>query len=438
MEFVTGNLKQLYKKYLFASLFGAVVTSVYSFIDAIAIGQSVGPTGSAAMAIITPMYSITMFLSIICGIGGSVLMTNAKAANEEEKGNAYFSASFVLLLSVAALSWLIFALFNKSIFTFFGADAELMPTVIQYARWIIAFFPMFIAITYLGAVVRNDGNPNLVMIAMIIGGCINAFGDWFLCFPMDLGMDGAAIATVTGTTTQVLIMASHFFSKKCHVRFVKPFDLVKAFRKIISIGFGTGIIDLGTVILSILINNQIMKYGSTAALAIYGVIVTIASLLQSLFSGVGQAIQPLVSANYGAGKTERVCSLWKMGFLTCLGMGVVFTALAELFPTQIISIFMDATPDVLDTAPGIIRPYFIYLLFLCGTILPTYYLQAMKFGTLSMVISFMRGLLVSGILVLVLPLRWGIVGVWAAIPTAELIVAVFGLAYIHHIHKHKI
>ena len=118
-------------------------------------------------------------------------------------------------------------------------------------------------------------------------------------------MDGAAIATVTGTTTQVLIMASHFFSKKCHVRFVKPFDLVKAFRKIISIGFGTGIIDLGTVILSILINNQIMKYGSTAALAIYGVIVTIASLLQSLFSGVGQAIQPLVSANYGAGK--RLC-----------------------------------------------------------------------------------------------------------------------------------
>lgn len=435
MDFIKDNMKTLYRKYLTASLSGAVVTSIYSFIDTIAVGQSVGPSGAAAMAVITPLYAITTFLAILCGIGGGVLMTNAKAEGTEEKGNAYFTASVILLVGVTVAAWLLFAFFHNQIFLFFGADRELLPTVMKYARWIIGFYPMFILITFLGAVIRNDGNPRLVMFGMIVGGCLNVFGDWFFCFPLNMGMDGAAIATVIGTCTQVFIMCSHFFTKKCRLRFVKPFNIGRAFRKIISIGFGTGVLDLGVVILAILINNQIMRYGDANALAVYGVVVTVSSLLQSLFVGVGQAIQPLVSANYGARKIDRLQAFWKMGFSTVIIMGVLFTAIGEIFPEQITAIFINATPEVLEAAPGIIRPYFLLFLFLGSTVLSTYYLQAMKFGKVSLILSLLRGLVVSGLFMLLLPLIFGIQGVWLAMPVSELLVAILALSYIRYTNQ---
>lgn len=435
MEFIESSTKRLYRKYLTASLSGAVVTSIYSFIDTIAVGQSVGPSGAAAMSVITPLYSITVFLAILCGIGGSVLMTNAKAEGTEEKGNAYFTAAFLLLSGVTVAAWLLFACFHEPLFLFFGADKALLPTVMQYARWVIGFYPMFILITFLGAVIRNDGNPRLVMFSMIVGGCLNAFFDWFFCFPLKMGMDGAAIATVIGTCTQVFIMCFHFFTKKCHLRFVKPFKTGRAFRKIISIGFGTGVLDLGAVILVILTNNQIMRYGDADALAVYGVVATISSLFQSLFAGAGQAIQPLVSANYGAGKMDRVKRFWKMALSTVVIMGIAFTVIGEIFPKQITAVFINATPEVLRAAPDIIRPYFLLFLFLGSTVLSTYYLQAMKFGKMSLILSALRGFAVSGLLMLLLPLVLDIQGVWLAMPVSELLTAVLALIYIGHINQ---
>ena len=97
MDFLTGNIKKLYWKYLMASVMGAVVISIYSFVDIIAIGQSEGPAGTAAMAVITPLYGILVFLAIMCGVGGAVLMGNAKGERNEEKGNACYTAAMILM-----------------------------------------------------------------------------------------------------------------------------------------------------------------------------------------------------------------------------------------------------------------------------------------------------------------------------------------------------
>ena len=134
-----------------------------------------------------------------------------------------------------------------------------MPKVMEYARWLIWFLPVFILPTFISSFVRNDGAPGLAMAAVIIGGCVNIFGDWFFCFPLGMGMTGAAIATVLGTCIQVLVMCSHFLSKKCTLRFVKPNHIAPAIRQTLSIGFGASVLDLGTVILAVIMNNQIMR-----------------------------------------------------------------------------------------------------------------------------------------------------------------------------------
>ena len=145
MNFLTSDIKKLYVSYLFASMGSALVMSIYSFVDTIAVGQSVGPMGTAAMAAINPLYSVLAFLSILCGIGGSVLMGNAKGRGQEEKGNAYFTSSLLLIGSILLIGWSCFLLFQEQILTFFGATPDTMPYVLEYAKWIIRAFPFFIA-----------------------------------------------------------------------------------------------------------------------------------------------------------------------------------------------------------------------------------------------------------------------------------------------------
>lgn len=430
MNFLTDNPKKLYSKFLMASMTSALVMSVYSFVDAIAVGQSEGELGAAAMAVITPLYGIIIFLAILCGIGGAVLMSNAKGEGKEEKGNAYFTASLLIMGILTVIAWTGLALFHKQIFAFFGADETIMPKVMEYAKWLILTFPVFVAPTFLGSFIRNDGAPTLAMAAVIIGGGINIFGDWLLCFPLGMGMEGAAIASVTGTTVQGLIMCSHFFKKKCELKLVKPFDMGKDVRKILEIGFGASVLDLGVVIICVLMNNQIMKYGSTVELAVYGVAATVASLFQALFSGVGQAIQPLVSVNFGAGENDRVKRFWKMSLTTVIAFGVIFTAIGELFPTQIVQLFVDVTPEMLTATPTIIRLHFLYFLFLGITVLSTYYLQSIMQDKLSMVIALLRSVVISTLLIFTLPLAMDINGVWLALPISELTVAVVALFYI--------
>lgn len=414
-----------------ASLASAAVMSVYSFVDTIAVGQSEGPVGAAAMAVITPLYGVLVFLGILCGVGGSVLYGNARGEGKTEKANALFTAATGLMAALTILVWIGFAVFHEPVFTFFGADAELMPKVMEYARWLIWFLPVFIAPTFISSFIRNDGNPGLAMAAVITGGSINIFGDWFFVFPLGMGMTGAALATVIGTTAQVLIMCSHFFTRKCTLRFVKPNHVKPAIRQTLSIGFGASVLDLGTVILAIIMNNQIMRYGDTNALAIYGVVATITSLFQALFCGVGQAIQPIVSANCGAMRQDRIKQIWKLSFRTVVIMGIIFTGIGELFPEQITHLFMDATPEVIAAAPSIIRPFFFIFLFLGITVLSTYHLQSIMHGTVSMIVALLRSVVISGLLLFILPLWFDIFGVWVAMPISELIVAIVALVYIH-------
>ena len=202
-------------------------------------------------------------------------MNNAKGEGNEEKGNAYFTMALLLMIGFTVLTWVLFAVCSNPILCFFGANEGSLPVVMRYAKWLIRFWPVFPFSVFLGAFVRNDNAPGLVMAGVISGGCFNVFGDWFFVFPLGMGMEGAAIATVLGTTLQCLIICSHLFRKRCRLKLAKPFHMGKAIRKIFVIGIGASLLDLGTVVLSTITNNQILRYGNAVELAIYGVMTTI-------------------------------------------------------------------------------------------------------------------------------------------------------------------
>ena len=428
MDLLKDKIGSLYLKFLAPSLFSALVTTIYSFVDTIAIGKGVGTDGAAACAVIYPIMGVASLFGFLCGIGGSVRFGKARGEGRMEKANAYYTASLILVLVLTALVWPFTALFRKEIFTLFGASGALMPLVLEYGDWIIGTFPAFILSAYFTCMVRCDGAPNVVMGAVIAGGVFNVFGDWFLVFPMGMGMAGAAIATAGGTVIQLFVLCAYLFSQKSSLTLVRPWKLTKAFFKSVTAGFSASVLEFAFIILTCILNNQIMRYGRETALAVFGVVLTCSGMFQHIFTGVGQTIQPIATTNFGAGQIRRIASLRRISELTVIAMGIVFMLSGILFPAQIICFFMDATPEVLSAAPGIMRIYFISFLFMGINIWATFYFQSILRTRTSTVLSLLRGLILSGLLLYLLPAWLGLDGVWWAMVLTEGIVAAVTLA----------
>lgn len=424
MNLLKDRVGSLYRKFLIPSLLSAMVTTVYSFVDTIAIGQGVGPDGAAAAAIIYPILGVATLFGFLCGIGGSVKLGTARGEGREEKSNAYFTTSFVLVLILTVIVWPLSIIFKEEIFMLFGANDVLMPFVMDYGNWIVWTFPVFILSAYLTCLVRSDGAPNMVMAAVVAGSVFNVFGDWFLVFPMNMGMAGAAIATAGGTAIQFIILFAYLLTKRCHLKFVKPLKFSRAIFNTLTTGCSASVLELAFIILTCILNNQIMRYGGEIELAIFGVILSCSGMFQHLFTGVGQAIQPIVSTNYGAGKTERITYLRRISITTILIMGVLSSTLGLLFPNQLISFFVKTTPEILAAAPGIVRIYFLSFLFMGINIWATFYFQSIMMTRTSTVLTILRGIIISSILIYALPILLGINGVWWAMVLTELSVAI--------------
>lgn len=433
MDLLHSEIKRIFFKFLVPSIGGALVVTLYSFVDTIAIGQGVGPDGTAACAVLLPIFAIATFAGILCGVGGSVLMSRAKGGGNEEKGNAYYTASLLLVSVLTVLIWAGTYLFQEQIYRVFGADDSLLPYAMEYGTVIIFTMPSFVLTSFLANFLRNDGVPGFVMTATVIGAAVNIFGDWFFVFPLNMGMFGAALATALGSVLQVVIMAGYLFTKRCGLKLVKPYQLLPAWKKIVLNGFGTGFSEIALIIVTFAANNQIMRYSDTAGLAMYGMISTIAALFIHIYTGAGQAAQPIASVNYGAGLVRRYWAVYRLGLETILIMGTVFTLLCLLLPEEITRLFIKVTPEVLAIAPLTFRLYAISFLPLGINIFLSVYLQSILRSKAAAVIAVFRGLLLNCAFLYLLPALWGSVGIWIAFSAAEGIVAVLALLYVFRI-----
>lgn len=162
----------------------------------------------------------------------------------------------------------------------FGADEALLPLAQRYVLPVKFGVPSFLFTQLISAFLRNDGNPGLATKAVIFGGVFNVFGDYFLVFTMDLGIFGARLATVLGSVASLIIMCTHFFSKKNSLHFVRPTRLLKKLKTITVTSFSTFFIDVAMGILTILFNRQILKYLGSDALSVYGIIINISTFVQ--------------------------------------------------------------------------------------------------------------------------------------------------------------
>ena len=427
MDFLNGRIKTIYFKYLSAAFGSALITSIYSIVDMAMVGQYHGPEGSAALAVVAPVWNIIYSFGLLMGIGGSVLFSTirGKADGDIKKSNEYFTASVIGSVILAAVIWLIVIFFDRNLLIVFGAQDHTLTLAREYVLPIKFAIPFFLFNQMLAAYLRNDKNPALATGAVLAGGIFNIFGDYFFVFACDMGAFGAGLATAIGSSLSFIVMISHFFTKKNTLRLVKPEGLVRKLREIIATGFSTFFIDVAMGILTILFNRQIMVYLGTNALSVYGVIVNISTFVQCCAYSVGQASQPIISTNFGAGRGERIKETLKYALGTVAVFSILWTAVTMAMPNVFIRVFMSPTPEVLEIAPAILRCYAISFVLLPLNIFSTYYFQALMKPKTAFVASVARGLVISGILIYLLPAVFGGDMIWFAMPVTELVVAVY-------------
>ena len=414
---------------------GALATSVYSFVDTIAVGQSCGPLGAAAIAVINPLFALACFVGLLVGIGSSVLMSKAKGAGERDKSDRIFTSSLILLAFLGILAWAFTCIFLRPILAFCGADDEIMPYAVDYMIPIAIGLPLFMVNTFLAPVIRYDERPGLVLKAVLTGGCLNIFGDWFFVFPLGMGMFGAGLATALGALTQTMLLLSHFFRRKSSLCIVNPGNIAKGARKIIVSGFGASILDVAIGALTIMINRQTMRYGGKDELAVLGVIMTISFLLQHLYAGIGQAVQPIASTAYGASRKDRVWQAFSYLFSSSVAAGLLSLAVCAAFPIPILRLFIDATDSVLAIGPHIIIIYSLSFLPMAVNINLVFFLQSVLAPVPALVFSLSRGVVISLILLYILPVFMGMDGILWAMVAAEVITIAGALPYTLRMRK---
>ncbi len=427
MNFLTDKIRPIYFKYLAAAFGSALISSIYGVVDAAMVGQYQGPDGTAALAVVAPIWNIIYSLGLLTGIGGSVLFgtLRGESSENEKKSNEYFTAAVIGTAILALLTWIAVAFFDKQLLTLFGAEQTLLPLAREYMLPIKFVVPSFLFTQMIAAFLRNDGDPTLATKAVLFGGIFNVFGDYFFVFALDMGIMGAGIATAIGSVLSLAMMLTHFFRKKNTLRFVKPTKLLMKLRDIGTTGFSTFFIDVAMGILTIVFNRQILKYLDTDALSVYGIIINISTFAQCCAYSIGQASQPIISANYGAGEKRRIGEILKYALGTAAVFGVIWFLAAELVPNAFVYIFMAPTDNILRIAPDIIRKYGLSFILLPFNIFSTYYFQAMMKPSTAFLVSVGRGAIISGALIYLLPLVVGADSIWFAMPITEIAVAIF-------------
>ena len=428
MDLLKGSVKTIFFKYLGAAFGSALISSIYSLVDMAMVGQYHGPNGTAAMSVVMPIYNIIFSLGLFSGIGGSVLYGEAKGRKSSAE-NEFFSTALWCTVFFAVLAWIAIFALEEPLLRLFGADEVLLPLTKKYLLPVKFAVPVFIFNQMLAAFLRNDGAPVLATAAVLSGGIFNIFGDYFFVFTLDTGIFGAGLATAIGAGITLLLLLTHFLSRKNSLKVTRIRAAGTKIKQLAATGFSTFFVDLAMGILTMLFNRQIMRYLGRDALSVYGVIMMISQFVQCCAYSVGQAAQPVLSINYGAGQRDRIKTTLKYALIVVFFFGAVWTALTLAMPNVFVRIFMTPTEEVLRIAPAAVRCYGISFLLLPFNIFSTYYFQSVMRAKTAIAVSVARGLAVSGALIYVLPLI-AASAIWWAMPTTEILIAAAAALFI--------
>lgn len=424
-------VNRLLSQFAIPSIISMLVGSLYNIVDQFFIGQRVGELGNAATNIAFPLSTSCLALALLIGIGGSSAFNLAMGSGDDKKAVHLLGNAVVLLAGSGLFLSIITFLFLKPLLLFFGSPKAVLPFAIEYTKVTAFGFPFLLLGTGGGHLIRADGRPRMTMVCNLIGAVINTVLDALFVFGLNLGMTGAALATVIGQMVSgimAIICLMHGKTVSIHKEhlFVKWENVTR----IASLGMAPCSNQVAMMVVQIIMNQSLKHYGSHSIygenipIACVGIITKVNMIFMSFVIGLSQGLQPIASFNYGAGKKGRV----KEAYIKAVSIGAVLAVIAffmfQFFPRQIISIFGDGSELYYQFA---IRYFHVFLFFTFVNFMQpitSNFFTAIGKPKVGSFLALTRQILFLLPLILLFPLFLEIDGIMYAGPVADCLAAV--------------
>ena len=423
-ELSDSPVGRLLWKYSLPAVVGMLVMSLYNIIDRIFIGQGVGPEAIAGLAITFPVMNLSAALGVLIGAGGSARLSILLGAKDFNGARRTLCSSLILLLIIVCCYLCCFAIFIDEILIAFGASEVTLPYARDFMIYILpGMFMTNFAFTF-NNFMRASGYPVKAMITMLIGAGCNLILAPIFIFYLDLGIKGAAIATDISMMISAYFVLSHFFSSKSILHFTKDRDLYRLRAKIVlpvlSIGAAPSVVNAAACFINVIINKSLYQYGGDMAVAAAGIFTSYTSLMTMVVVGICQGMQPIIGYNYGAGKIGRLRRTYWLAVAVSTVIVTTGQTIGLLFPEYIGRAFSGDAELIRETA----RCLHISLLAFTVVgfqVVSTTLFQSIGKAKASIFLSLTRQVLFLIPLLLVLPPRMGLDGVWTAFPLSDLV-----------------
>lgn len=408
-----------------------LVTALYNIVDQIFIGQGVGMLGNAATNIAFPLSTTCTAISLLIGIGGASNVSLELGAKEEEKA-ARSAGNAIAMMAVCGIGlFAVVTLFLTPMLKFFGAAEDVLPYAQAYTRITAFGFPFLIANTGISKLILADGSPKYSMMSMLAGAVVNTVLDPIFIFVFDMGMAGAALATIIGQMISFSISLRYVFRFK-HIRLTR--ESLKLQREccknIFALGASACFNQIAMTIVQIVMNNtlshygKVSVYGSAIPLACAGIITKVNMIFMSFIIGISQGTQPIVGFNYGAENYGRVKKTYMLAVSTATVLSFAAFLCFQLFPRQIISVFGEGSEMYFAFAERYFRIY-LFLTIMNGIqpVTSNFFTSIGK-SQLGIFMSLTRQIIFLLPLIIIFPVFMGIDGVMYAGPIADAAAAI--------------
>lgn len=429
------NLKELSEapvgrllwRYSLPAVVGMLVMSLYNIIDRIFIGQWVGPEAIAGLAITFPVMNLSAALGVLVGAGGSARISILLGARDYKGAQAVLGNSLTLLSIIICCYLSCFAIFIDDILLSFGASEVTLPYARDFMLYILpGMFMTNFAFTF-NNFMRASGYPLRAMVTMFIGAGLNLILAPIFIYYFEMGIKGAAIATDISMMVSAFFVLSHFFSGKSTIHFERASWMYRLNPRVIfpmlSIGAAPSVVNAAACFINVIINKTLYAHGGDTAVAAAGIFTTYTSLMTMVVVGICQGMQPIIGYNYGAGLIHRLRRTYWMA----VGVSTAIVTTGQLvgltYPHLIGRAFTTDSGLIAETT----RCLHISLLAFTVVgfqIVSTTLFQSIGKASASIFLSLTRQVLFLIPLLLILPPKFGLDGVWAAFPTSDIIATV--------------
>ena len=424
-------VNRLLSQFAIPSIISMLVGSLYNIVDQFFIGQRVGELGNAATNIAFPLSTSCLALALLIGIGGSSAFNLAMGSGHEKKAVNIMGNAVVLLAGSGLVLSIITLLFLKPFLLFFGSPKAVLPYAMEYTKITAFGFPFLLLSTGGGHLIRADGRPRITMLCNLVGAVLNTILDALFVFGLNLGMSGAALATIIGQIVSGALAIWYLMhGKTVTIRRENLRVKWENVTRIASLGMAPCSNQVAMMVVQIIMNQSLKHYGSHSIygenipIACAGIITKVNMIFMSFVIGLSQGFQPIASFNYGAGKKGRV----KEAYIKAISIGAVLAVIAffmfQFFPRQIISIFGDGSELYYQFA---IRYFHVFLFFTFVNFMQpitSNFFTAIGKPKVGSFLALTRQILFLLPLILLFPLFLEIDGIMYAGPVADCLAAV--------------